>query len=108
MLRLLTRLYDVESGSVKLNGMDVRDITLQVSEGRAGAYRLGQLTTRSSIVIYRQQCVKCIHSVHGVCTIYACVCQMCACACVRVCVCVRYTVSEGLGGACASGNYALQ
>jgi len=30
MLKLLTRLYDVSSGSVALNGVDVRDLKLEV------------------------------------------------------------------------------
>jgi ABC-type transport system involved in cytochrome bd biosynthesis fused ATPase/permease subunit len=30
MLKLLTRLYDVRSGSVKLNGVDVRDLKVEV------------------------------------------------------------------------------
>jgi ABC-type multidrug transport system fused ATPase/permease subunit len=31
ILKLLTRLYDVNEGSVTLNGVDVRDLKLEVS-----------------------------------------------------------------------------
>lgn len=38
ILKLLTRLYDVSSGAVELNGVDIKDLKVEVRQAKGGLY----------------------------------------------------------------------